>query len=250
MDTKAFLRITLAAVTASASLAQPKPDPAQETLANRILRMSDADQIAFVDSDLSQGMPVDRSGPLGSLVLGRSSLVLPMMERKIEEVLKSPSPLDCFTDKTVDPQRFIDLAAGTIAYAGDEYALTAASKLIALDEKRFDLLVRNTLAAAQNRRNPFTVAYRGFEVGDPAVDKRIVAWAGTQFAQSLGIEFAQGQLKHWWAEAMAEKYGRVPNESDWADDPIASRIKPELAASLHDEILQLAAEAFEKRVKK
>jgi hypothetical protein len=212
--------------------------------------MGEPEQMAYINSVLDQGLQVDNTDPLIVLISVRSSLVLPMMERKIEEVMKSSSPLDLFADKTIDPQRFVDVAASNIAYAGDEYALTAASKLIALDEKRFDLLVRNTLAAAQNRRNPFTVAYRGFEIGDPAVDKRIVAWAGTQFAQSLGIEFAQGQLKHWWAEAMAEKYGRVPNESDWADDPIASRIKPELAASLHDEILQLAAEAFEKRVKK
>jgi hypothetical protein len=124
-------------------------------------------------------MQVDGIEPLGVLIRTRGSLVLPMMERKIEEVLKSSSPLDCFTDKTVDPQRFVDLAASNIAHAGDEYALKEVSKLIALDEKRFDLLVRNTLLAAENRRNPFAVAYRGFEIGDPAVDKRIVAWVGS-----------------------------------------------------------------------
>jgi hypothetical protein len=134
--------------------------------------------------------------------------------------------------------------------AGDEYALKEASKLIALDEKRFDLLVRNTLLSASVRRNPFAVAYRGFAIGDPAVDKRIVAWAGSQLAQSLGTEFVQGQLMHWWAEAMAGKYGAAPTEVNWVNDPIASRIDPALAGSLHDEVLRLGAEAFEKGAKK
>jgi hypothetical protein len=72
------------------------------------------------------------------------------------------------------------------------------------------MLVRNTLLAAQNLRNPFTIAYRGFEIGDPAVDKRIAAWTS---------------------------------------GPIASRLTPVLAASLHYEILRLTVEAFEKRTK-
>ncbi len=95
---------------------------------------------------------------------------------------------------------------------------------------------------------PFPVAYRGFEIGDPAVDKKIAAWIELQFANKT--EFSQRQLKSWWAEAMAEKYGAAPTEVNWANDPIATRFRPELAASLHDEILQLGREAFEKRAKK
>jgi hypothetical protein len=174
------------------------------------------------------------------LILGRSSLILPIMEKKIEEVLKSPNPLDCFTDKTADPQKFVDLAAWMIPGAGDEYALREVGKLIAIDEKRFGMLVRNTLLAAENLRNPFTVAYRGFEIGDPAVNKRVVAWIGQEFDDKT--EFRQGQLKHWWAEAMVERYGGAPNEVNWASDPIATQIKPELAESLHYEILRLAVE--------
>jgi hypothetical protein len=48
---------------------------------------------------------------------------------------------------------------------------------------------------------------------------------------------------------MLDEYGRVPNEVDWASDPIASGLKPALVASLHYEILRLAVEAFEKRTK-
>ena len=162
-------------------------------------------------------------------------------------MLRSQSPLDCFTDKTVEPQKFVDLAAMIIADAGDEYALKEISKLIAVDEKRFGTLVRVTLTAAQGRGNPFVVTYRGFKIDDPALDKRLVEWIEPQFDNKT--EFRQGQLKRWWAEAMVDKYRGVPNEVNWANDPIASRIRPELATSLHDEILRLAAEAFEKRAK-
>jgi len=193
-------------------------------------------------------MQVDETETLGTLVLARSSLVLPMLEKKIEEVLRSQAPLDCFTDKTVEPQKFIDQAALTIAYAGDEYALKEISKLIAVDGKRFGTLVRGALTAAQNRRNPFVVAYRGFEIGDPALNKKLVEWIEPQFDNET--EFRQEQLKNWWAEAMLDKYGGVPNEVNWANDPIASRLTPARAESLHYEILRLAVEAFEKRSNK
>ncbi len=104
-----------------------------------------------------------------------------------------------------------------------------------------------TLFNAEIYRNPFAVAYRGLNIGDPAVDKRIVGWAELQFADKTDLR--QRQLKHLWAEAMAEKYATAPTGVNWANDPIASRIKPELAASLHDEVLRLAAEAFATRAK-
>jgi hypothetical protein len=250
MDTRSrsLLLLALAAVSATLGAAQQQPAPRQESLANRILRMSEADQVSYVNSRLDQGLVGVDDDAIDVLVLNRSSLVLPMIEKKIEEVIKSRSPLDSFTDKAADPQKFIDLAASLVPCAGDEYALKEASKLLAVDERRFGMLVRNTLLAAENLRNPFTVAYRGFEIGDPAVDKRIVAWVGSQF--DVAPEFGHRQLKHWWAEAMAEKYGAAPTEGNWANDPITTRIQPELAASLHDEILRLGAEAFEKQTKK
>jgi hypothetical protein len=170
-----------------------------------------------------------------------------MIERKIEEVLKAASPEECFSDKSVKPQAFVDLAAWTIPSAGDVVALREIGKLLAIDERRFDTLVGNTMATAQNRRNPFAVAYQGFEIGDPAIDKRIMEWIEAQFDNKTA--FRQGQLKHWWAEAMAERYSIAPGEVQWVNDPIATRLKPSLARALHDEILRLAAEATSKRPK-
>jgi hypothetical protein len=198
----------LAAITIVPSAAQQPPLPGQEPLVRRIVAMSEAEQIAFTNVTLDEGMQVNGEA-LAMLILNRSSLVLPMMEKKIEEVLRSQSPLDLFTSKTVDPQGFVNLAAVDIACAGDEQALKEVSKLIAIDEKRFGLLVRNTLSAALNLRNPITVAYHGFEIGDPAVDKRIAAWVESQFdIDSWG---GQRDIRRWWVDAMLEKYGGVPN---------------------------------------
>jgi hypothetical protein len=222
--------------------------PEQESLANRIPRMSEADQLSYLDRRLNEGLRPVPDDAVDVLILSRSSLVLPIMERKIEEVLKSSDPLECFTDKTADPKWFVDVAALSIAWSGDEQALKEISKLIAIDGKRFGRLVRNTMLAAQNRRNPFVVAYRGLDLGDPAVDKRILAWVEEHL--DTKVEFALGQIHHWWAEAMVERYGGVPLEVQWVDDPIASRISRQLADSVHDEIFRLAAEARDKQAKK
>jgi hypothetical protein len=210
--------------------------------------MSDADQIAYVNQRLNEGLPPAQDDAMGPLISSRSSLVVPIIEKKIEEVLKSPNPQECFTDKTVDSTRFVNVAAVSITEAGDEYALMAVSKLMALDAARFGIFVRNTLDEAETRQNPFLLAYKGFEIGDPAVENRILAWAEEQFHDDT-TEFRHGQLKHWWAEAMVEKYHHRPTETDWHFDPIASRVKRELADPFHDDVIRLAGEAYEKRAK-
>jgi len=251
MDTRFIrnvLQITLVATSVAPTSAQQSIQQ-QESLANRILRLGDASQASYVTSRLNQGLAAVKDDAIDVLVLNRSSLVLPMLEKKIEEVLKSSSPLDCFTDKTADPQYFVDMAAATIAWAGDEQALKETSKLLKIDSKRFDLLVERTLLAAINRGKPFTVAYRGFEIGDPELDKRIVAWAEKMLIGDA-VESGAYSMKGRWAASMAEKYSGAPTEVNWASDPIASRIRPSLAASLHDEILRLGAEAFDREAKK
>jgi hypothetical protein len=226
--------------------AQQPPDHSQESLSQRILRASDADQLAYLHARMNQGLrPVDDDAV--STLLFRSSLVLPIIERRIEEVLRSGNPQECFTDKAAVPKYFVDVGAGLIAEVGDEYAMREIAKLVAVDEKRFGPLVIDVLVNAQDRGNPFAVAYKGFDIGDPRVDKQIVAWASHEFEDETA--FWQGKLKHWWAEAMVEKY-RVPLDMHWHDDPLASRIDRQLADSLHDDIFRLAAEARDRQAKK
>jgi hypothetical protein len=75
-------------------------------------------------------------------MVNKSPLVLPLVEKKIEQVLKSASPRECFTDETVDPNRFVVVASWGMANTGSEQALVEVAKLIKLDEKRFGQLRR------------------------------------------------------------------------------------------------------------
>jgi hypothetical protein len=57
------------------------------------------------------------------------------------------------------------------------------------------------------------------------------------------------RVRRFWAEAMLDKYRGVPVSSEWASDPIVSRLKASHGASLHNEMLRFTSEAFEKRAK-
>jgi hypothetical protein len=244
MDTRTLFGLVLASV-GLAAIADPPSIRGQETLSSRILKWSEAEQTAWISSYLDQGAPP--SDVLAMLVLNKSSITLPLIEKKIEEVLGSASPLECFTNKDVDPKYFVDIAAVTIAYAGNEHALQAVSKLIKIDEQRFAKLVDRTLGNAQDHRNPFTLAYRGFELGDPALERQIMAWAEEKLANKN--QYAIVEIRRFWADAMVDKYRGVPVSSEWASDPIVSRLQASQAASIQGEMLRFTSEAFEKRVK-
>jgi hypothetical protein len=116
--------------------------------------------------------------------------------------------------------------------------------------ERFNRLqvVQRVLLGAQNIGNPYTLAYRGFEIGDPAIDRGIVAWG----EELLGDEAKRYSIQsddnirgqRWaWAEAIVQRYGGVPTEKQWKTDPLASRLNAQLAASLHGSVMRHAAEA-------
>jgi len=210
----------------------------QETLANRILRMSETEQVAYVNSRLQAGLKLDGQNALDVLIYARSSLVLPMLEKKIEEIIKSKTPRDCFADRTVDPDLFVATAAGSIADAGNEYALNELGTLIAIDEKRFGVYVRHTFLAALNRGNPFVVAYRGLDIGDPALTRKIVEWVESELEAPPSAQPAR--FSEWWAEAVVDRYGHPPSRAEWFDDPIVSRLKDPLAESVYAEIIRRA----------
>lgn len=249
--------------TGCAVVAQLPLARAQDEDWRRMLKASEAEQATWVRAYLGRGMPVKDpdSGTMTMLVLNRSAVTLPLIETKIEQVLRSPSPADCFTAESVDPGKFVALAAYMIAYAGDQQALREASKLLKLDRKRFGSLVQRTLDEALTRRNAFTVAYRGFELGDATLDQKIAEWAQAELAdkrpplRNYGPrdpepkpDFEIQQACRLWAEAMVEKYGGVPTERDWSDDPIVRRLEPAQGATLHDPVIRAASVALEKRL--
>ncbi len=231
----------IALTSASHALGQDSP-------AKRLLQASEAEQTAFVKSALDQGMPAELGGQMILVLRNRSSMVLPLFEAKIEQVLKSSSPQECFTDKSVDPHRFIDLIAWGMADVGDEEAIKQIAKLIKLDQKRFGMLVGVTLGHASNWHNPFTVGYHSFEMGDPAIDERIKAWAAEQLGSHEESTVTDAERR--WADAMVDKYGGPPTGAQWADDPFVSGLKPSLAESLHNDVFRLAVDALAKRTPK
>jgi hypothetical protein len=225
----------------------------------RILNASESEQTVWINSHLRAGMPANDGFLM--VMLNRSSVVLPLMAAKIEEVLTSPAPLVCLDDKSVDPQQFVDRAAFAVAGVGDVQALKELSKLIRIDEKRFGDLIEGALLHARTYRNPFSVAYQGLDLDDPAVSSRIAAWAEVQLAESCPShrpgrpaepvpDFERAKVRTMWAEAIADRYKSVPTEIEWAKDPLASRLESIRARVLRDEVLPAVAEALRKRPRK
>jgi hypothetical protein len=254
MDTKPIFRSAFSTF-AAALIAAAQSAPSENPL-DRLNRMSEAEQVALAKSWLDRGLPpADSPVGLDNLALGRSSVFLPMIEAKIEEALNASNPLDVFTDKTAKPEAIIIYLWRTIVYVGDKQALLEASKLLKIDEKRFDRMVADTMYAAYTRSNPFTVAYQGFEIGDPAIDKRLVEWAEELLDKELpnlgnpifdGVERSARRL---WAEALVDRHGGPPTAAQWMKDPIASRLKPALAPVYLD-VGRFAVETAEKRARK
>jgi len=200
--------------------------------AKSVLRLSEAEQREFVNSVLDAGFPDDTGDRFSLLLANRSALVVPILESRVEqEVQRSPRS-----------ERLIELASAMIAYAGDEQSLRAISKLMAIDERRFGPLVGRTLDNAGNWRNPFTVGYRGLEMGDESVSRYIAAWAESALASN--------RMQRAWAEAMLKRYGRVPSDSEWGEDPIASRLTNGASPELRQNILRFVTEAQRKRAGK
>jgi hypothetical protein len=102
MNQFAWITLIFAELTGVALVfAQAIPD----TPSRRLLRASEAGQIAAVNSALDQGMPPAQGDFIGLLITNKSSLALPLLEAKIEQVLRSANPQECFTVKGVDPHR-------------------------------------------------------------------------------------------------------------------------------------------------
>src|ERR1043166_9210758 len=73
----------------------------QERPLDRLEKMTDPELMALAKSFVDRGLPpADSAIGLGNLMLARSSMILPLIEAKIEEVLNAPDPSQCFSNKT------------------------------------------------------------------------------------------------------------------------------------------------------
>ena len=252
MEIKRLIVLPLAGFAIAQTGLQPADPACHPIPARRTLELPDERQVACMNDWLGRGMPTSESPQMSFLVRARSSLVLPIIEKKIEDVVVSRSPLDCFTNKTVDPRLFAEKAASVIASAANDESFRELSKLLRLDDERFGPFVEFVLTSAQASDNPYPLAYRGFDIGDPAVDKRIAAWAEKLLGEEMDrfsaapYENARGQRRI-WAEALMERYGGVPTEAQWKADPLVSRLKPGLAVALHDSVIRYTREAILRR---
>lgn len=199
--------------------------------ARAILDLSDYDLISFVQSAIERGFPDNQADEMTMLIINRSSLVVPLIEGKVEEVLKSNLP----------SRRFVDTASEMIAYAGDEESLRAISKLMAVDPTRFGTLVSRALDNSLNYRNPFTVIYRALRIGDDEVSKYVTLWCESALATD--------RMKNLWAQAMLDRYGNIPSPEEWQRDPLASRLKPEQRTKLQESVTRFGSESRGKRDK-
>ena len=202
---------------------------AQIPSARAILEISEAERTKFVNETMDAAFPDDRADQMTMLVINRSALVLPLIERRVEVELRSQSP----------SKSLIETATEMIAYAGDEQALREVSKLVAIDDSRFGRLVGRTLDNALSFRNPFTIAYRGVEIEDERMARKIGAWADSALSSR--------RMQRLLAEAMVERYGQVPGEAEWAKDPLTVRLKTPRHERLREGVLGFAREVGTRR---
>jgi len=224
-----FRRISLAVICAALLLRVCAAQTARDSeTVKGILQASEAEQVAFTKSTLDQHFPENEGDRFSLLLVNRSALVVPLIESKIEAELGSASR----------SEQFIDLASAMIAYAGDEDSLRAVSKLIRIDERRFGVFVGRTLDNAGKWRNPFGVVYQALDLGDATVAGYTATWAESAVTSN--------RMQRAWGEAMVVRYGKVPDDSVWSTDPIASRLKDRGSPELRQRVVRFAADAQNK----
>ena len=198
--------------------------------AKAVLNLSDDEIRQFVETTVDQGFPENRADQMTMLVINKSAVV-PVLETRIEQMLNASAP----------QQRAVDIASEMIAYAGNEQSLGAISKLSTIDAKRFGKLVGRTLDNAMNYGNPFTVAYRAFDIGDEGIARSVASWCDSALATD--------RMKRLWAQAIVDRYGKVPSETEWISDPLASRLAKGERERVQGRVNRFASEERDKRRK-
>ena len=205
----------------------------------RLLKLSDAEQKAYVNSEFDHGLPQASVDSVTSLIRARSATLAPVLGDRVVEALKSKTPIDCFSDKTVEPSSALIAAASAIAYAADGNALKELARILAVDDRRYGWLVGYALSDGGSR-NFFPVAYKGYELGSAPLEAKMTTWIEKQLQEDY--QASEPKLPTWWAEAIVERLGHGPGAADWANDPIVKKVKPEITQPIRADVLRLAAE--------
>jgi hypothetical protein len=71
-----------------------------------------------------------------------------------------------------------------------------------------------------------------------------------EIRRSHNIADRVAQVGHWWAEAMVEQVWGSAYREQWATDPIVSQLTPAQEPSFQDQMIGLAVETVQKRLKR
>jgi len=223
---------------------------------DRLDALSDSQKVALTESILDAGIPDgEPTESIYILASGRPGLLLPLLERKAEDAVKALGAGSDTAGKSTNPRRVAKMMADIIAEAGDEFALSLEAKLLKLDERLFDDVIYRTMIATPGRRNAFTVAYYGLDLGEPAVTKRILAWAKESLEGELTHLGNPGydnvpDFRHEWGEALVARYGGPPTTAQWQNDPLAAGLDARLASAYYKDVYRFAIDAAAKQPKK
>jgi hypothetical protein len=132
--------------------------------------------------------------------------------------------------------------ADALAYVANGLAVDALCDLCAGNADLFCPYLERSLDYAEGRLNPFTLAYRAIARPEATVQDATIHWADSM----IGFPHFRQRL----AEAMLDRYGKVPSQTEWTTDPIASRLKDRASPELRQSVLRFAAEAQSKRERK
>jgi hypothetical protein len=220
------LAILITALASDYSTLIGQETPSGNSEQNRVEREIKAKLTLELDRDYGN-QPAD---DLLMLAIQHSDFAVPELKRRL--IAHSQQ-----SRKALAGQSAIHVDA--LAYVANALAVDALCDLCAETADLFCPYLERSLDYAEGRLNPFTLAYRAIAKPEAAVQRATIHWADSM----VGFP----HFRQRFAEAMLDKYGKVPDESVWATDPIASRLKDRASPALRQSVLRFAAEAQKQR---
>ena len=193
---------------------------AEELLGQRILKMPEGEQIAFVKSfiadDLRKPARVDsneRGSGLGTLMMNKGDTFIPLFVEAIQSELKTDEALS---------NGIVYRAVGIITIPGSELALETVERLFRDDKVRFDRYIPVVLSSrGKDRRQDILKWYKALESKNADLRAAAVLTVQAVLAHEIAMEDNHQAL----TEAMASRYGHLPEAADFGNDPLIAAIE-------------------------
>lgn len=198
----------------------------------RIVDRPDSEARQFMLSALESELPERMADQMAVLAVNRSYLVVPELLERLESAHKDP---------TIS-EKFVHTMADLLAYAADETALDALTRLAVSDHERFGPFLGRALDYARGRRNPYSLAYYAIGKSTSEVDRDITLWV--EMNAALGNDYRA------WAMAIFERNGEMPTKAALLRDPIISRLSIGIPSALQEELLGIDRQDTTRRVKR